>query len=72
MISSEGFMPETNQKIGRLIYQIRQERGLTQAAFAKKLGIKTAIVNSMSQSADYQLKTIYDLEEILLRDISAK
>jgi len=39
---------------------------------AKKLGIKTAIVNSMSQSADYQLKTIYDLEEILLRDISAK
>ena len=39
---------------------------------AKKLGIKTAIVNSTSQFADYQLKTIYDLEEILLRDISTR
>nr|MBI4156309.1 HAD family hydrolase [Candidatus Woesearchaeota archaeon] len=34
---------------------------------AKKLGIKTAIVNSTSQFADYNLKTIYDLEEILLK-----
>ncbi len=33
---------------------------------AKKLGIKTAIVNSVSKEADYQLKSIYDLDKILL------
>lgn len=38
-------MQETNQKIGRLIHQIRQERGLTQAAFAKKLGTSQSAVN---------------------------
>src|SRR5581483_6365564 len=38
-------MQETNQKIGRLIHEIRQERGLTQAAFAKKLGTSQSAVN---------------------------
>jgi len=38
-------MQETNQKIGRLIYQIRQERGMTQQAFAKKLGTSQSAVN---------------------------
>ncbi len=38
-------MHETNQKIGRLIYQIRQERGLTQAEFARKLNTSQSAVN---------------------------
>lgn len=38
-------METTNQKIGQLIYQIRQERGLTQADFAKQLGTSQSAVN---------------------------
>ena len=38
-------MHETNQKIGRLIFQTRQDRGLTQAALAKKLGTSQSAVN---------------------------
>lgn len=38
-------MERTNEKIGQLIYQIRQERGLTQADFAKQLGTSQSAVN---------------------------
>jgi UDP-N-acetylglucosamine 1-carboxyvinyltransferase len=38
-------MLESNEKIGRMIYQIRQDRGLTQAAFAKKLSTSQSAVN---------------------------
>lgn len=38
-------MQTTNEKIGQLIYQIRQERGLTQANFAKKLKTSQSAVN---------------------------
>lgn len=38
-------MEKTNEKIGHLIYQIRQERGLTQADFARQLGTSQSAVN---------------------------
>lgn len=38
-------MQTTNEKIGQLIYQIRQERGLTQAAFARQLNTSQSAVN---------------------------
>jgi len=38
-------MNSTNEKIGHLIYQIRQERGMTQANFAKQLGTSQSAVN---------------------------
>lgn len=38
-------MSNTNEKIGNLIYQIRQERGMTQANFAKALGTSQSAVN---------------------------
>lgn len=38
-------MSNTNEKIGNLIYQIRQERGMTQASFAKALGTSQSAVN---------------------------
>lgn len=38
-------MSSTNEKIGHLIYQIRQERGMTQASFAKQLGTSQSAVN---------------------------
>lgn len=38
-------MNTTNEKIGQLIYQIRQEKGLTQAEFAKRLQTSQSAVN---------------------------
>ncbi len=38
-------MSDTNEKIGKLIYQIRQERGLTQTDFAKQLSTSQSAVN---------------------------
>lgn len=38
-------MQGTNQKIGQLIHQIRQERGLTQAEFARQLNTSQSAVN---------------------------
>lgn len=38
-------MQTTNEKIGHLIHQIRQERGLTQADFAKQLNTSQSAVN---------------------------
>ncbi len=38
-------MNSTNEKIASLIYQLRQERGLTQAEFAKRLGTSQSAVN---------------------------
>lgn len=38
-------MNDTNEKIGHLIYQIRQERGMTQASFAKQLHTSQSAVN---------------------------
>lgn len=38
-------MISTNEKIGHLIYQIRQERGMTQASFAKQLKTSQSAVN---------------------------
>lgn len=38
-------MSTTNEKIGNLIYQIRQERGMTQSDFAKKLNTSQSAVN---------------------------
>ncbi len=38
-------METTNEKIGLLIYQIRQERGMTQAEFARQLSTSQSAVN---------------------------
>ncbi len=38
-------MTTTSEKIGKLIYQVRQEKGLTQAEFAKRLQTSQSAVN---------------------------
>ena len=38
-------MNTTSEKIGQLIYQVRQEKGLTQAEFAKRLNTSQSAVN---------------------------
>lgn len=42
-------MNSTSEKIGRLIYQIRQEKGLTQAEFAKRLSTSQSAVNRIEK-----------------------
>jgi len=39
--------PSTNEKIGQLISQVRQEKGFTQAEFARRLGTSQSAVNRM-------------------------
>lgn len=42
-------MTSTSEKIGHLIYQIRQEKGLTQAEFAKRLSTSQSAVNRIEK-----------------------
>lgn len=42
-------MNTTSEKIGQLIYQVRQEKGLTQAEFAKRLGTSQSAVNRIEK-----------------------
>ncbi|MGH7157272.1 MAG: helix-turn-helix domain-containing protein [Candidatus Saccharimonadales bacterium] len=63
-------MPETNEKIGRLIYQIRQERGLTQAAFARQLGTSQSAVNRMEHGKqNLSLDTLGRISDVLNKQL---
>jgi UDP-N-acetylglucosamine 1-carboxyvinyltransferase len=63
-------MSINNQKIGQLIYQIRQERGLTQSEFAKRLGTSQSAVNRIEQgNQNLSLETISRISSALGRDI---
>jgi len=63
-------MNSKNLKIGRLIGQIRQERGLTQAEFAKRLGTSQSAVNRIEQGKqNLSLDTISRISTALGRDI---
>ena len=68
-------MQSNNEKIGKLIYQIRQERGLTQAEFAKQLKTSQSAVNRIEHggqnlSLDY-LARISDVLNKPLINISS-
>ncbi len=63
-------MQTTNQKIGQLIYQIRQERGLTQAAFARKLGTSQSAVNRIEHgNQNLSLETLGRISDVLNKPI---
>ena len=63
-------MSPANEKIGRLIYQIRQERGLTQAAFAKKLGTSQSAVNRIEHGKqNLSLDTLGRISDVLDKQI---
>jgi UDP-N-acetylglucosamine 1-carboxyvinyltransferase len=63
-------MHETNQKIGRLIYQIRQERGMTQAAFAKQLGTSQSAVNRIEHGRqNLSLDTLARISDVLNKQL---
>src|ERR1039458_5887168 len=65
-------MPETNEKIGRLIYQIRQERGLTQTEFAKRLKTSQSAINRIEHGRqNLSLETLGRISDVLNKQLIA-
>ncbi|MBW3568684.1 UDP-N-acetylglucosamine 1-carboxyvinyltransferase [Candidatus Parcubacteria bacterium] len=63
-------MANTNEKIGSLIYQIRQERGLTQAEFARRLGTSQSAVNRIEKGRqNLSLDTLGRISDVLNKQI---
>ncbi len=63
-------MDRTNEKIGELIAQIRQERGLTQAEFAKKLKTSQSAVNRMEHGRqNLSLETMGRISDVLNKQL---
>lgn len=59
-------MTTTNQKIGQLIAQIRQEKGLTQAEFARRLGTSQSAINRIEHGRqNLSLETMGRISEVL-------
>lgn len=60
----------TNQKIGQLIYQVRHQRGLTQAEFARKLNTSQSAVNRMEKGKqNLSLETIARISDVLQKPL---
>lgn len=63
-------MDSTNEKIGQLIAQIRQERGLTQAEFAKRLATSQSAVNRMEHGKqNLSLETLGRISDVLNKQL---
>lgn len=63
-------MPTTNEKIAKLIYQIRQERGLTQAEFARQLGTSQSAVNRIEHgNQNLSLETLGRISDVLNKQL---
>jgi UDP-N-acetylglucosamine 1-carboxyvinyltransferase len=63
-------MLTTNEKIGHLIYQIRQDRGLTQAEFARKLGTSQSAVNRIEHGKqNLSLETLGRISDVLKKPL---
>lgn len=63
-------MSTTNEKIGHLIYQIRQDRGLTQAEFARKLGTSQSAVNRIEHGKqNLSLETLGRISDVLKKPL---
>jgi UDP-N-acetylglucosamine 1-carboxyvinyltransferase len=65
-----GMSMTTNEKIGNFIAHVRQERGMTQAEFAKKLGTSQSAVNRIEKGRqNLSLETIARLSETLNKQL---
>lgn len=63
-------MHTTNEKIGQLIAQIRQERGLTQAEFANRLNTSQSAVNRMEHGKqNLSLETLGRISDVLNKQL---
>src|SRR5664279_5149392 len=63
-------METTNTKIGQLIAHIRQERGITQAEFARKLKTSQSAVNRMEHGKqNLSLETLGRISDVLNKQL---
>src|SRR6195952_3569903 len=63
-------MDTTNEKIGNLIAQIRQDRGLTQAEFARRLATSQSAVNRMEHGRqNLSLETLGRISDVLNKQL---
>lgn len=63
-------MNTSNAKIGNLIAQIRQERNLTQAEFARRLGTSQSAVNRMERGKqNLSLETLGRISDVLNKQL---
>jgi UDP-N-acetylglucosamine 1-carboxyvinyltransferase len=63
-------MPSTNEKIGQLIAQVRQEKGLTQAEFARRLNTSQSAVNRMEHGRqNLSLETLGRISDVLNKQL---
>ena len=63
-------MEDTNHKIGQLIAHIRQERGLTQAEFARRLNTSQSAVNRMEHGRqNLSLETLGRISDVLNKQL---
>jgi UDP-N-acetylglucosamine 1-carboxyvinyltransferase len=59
-------MPTTNEKIGHLISQLRQDKGLTQAEFARRLNTSQSAVNRMEHGRqNLSMETLGRISDVL-------
>jgi len=63
-------MINTNEKIGQLIYQVRQERGMTQVEFARRLGTSQSAVNRIEHGRqNLSLETLGRISDVLKKPL---
>ncbi len=63
-------MLSTNEKIGHLIAQVRQEKGLTQAEFARRLNTSQSAVNRMEHGRqNLSLETLGRISDVLNKQL---
>ncbi|MCA9324946.1 UDP-N-acetylglucosamine 1-carboxyvinyltransferase [Candidatus Saccharibacteria bacterium] len=63
-------MSTTNQKIGHLIHQLREERGMTQAEFARRLKTSQSAVNRMEHGGqNLSLETLGRISDVLKKPL---
>lgn len=63
-------MPTANEQIGQLIAQVRQEKGLTQAAFARRLRTSQSAVNRMEHGRqNLSMETLGRISEVLNKQL---
>ena len=65
-----GDMSDTNQKIGQLVYQLRQQRGMTQAEFARRMGTSQSAINRIEKGRqNLSLETLGRISDVLKKPI---
>lgn len=63
-------MSEANEKIGQLVAQIRQDRGLTQAEFAKRLSTSQSAVNRIEHGKqNLSIETLGRISDVLNKQL---